>query len=168
VFLLVLEQARAADWRIAATGLLLVLVSAFAYPLGNRQMMLALERTGRSFDPLVRLTGMTLGSLPAWLLVSAIGYASAGWPPAGQVAQAGVVALSSGIVATALFFGATDLVRRDPVALAAVEATQAAEVPFTLLLEAAVLGARWPTPAGAAGLAVIVLGIVWYARMTTR
>ena len=185
VAMLQAEQARAADWRTAAAGLALVLVGAVAYPLGNRKMMLALERRDTStvpvadgdgdgdagapgVDPFVRLAGMTLGSIPAWLLVSAYGYGRAGWPPAGQVAQAGVVALSSGIVATWLFFAATDAVRREPVALAGVEATQAAEVPFTLLLEAALLSALWPSPLGMAGLAVIVAGILWYARLTAR
>ncbi|HEX7243886.1 MAG TPA: multidrug resistance efflux transporter family protein [Longimicrobiaceae bacterium] len=173
VLLLQAEQARLADWRTAAAGLLLVLASAVAYPLGNRKMMLVLEERGgesgpSAVDPFVRLTAMTLGSVPAWLLVSAYGWAQAGWPSGSQAAQAGVVAVSSGVVATWLFFAATDRVRREPVALAGVEATQAAEVPFTLLLEAALLGAVWPAPMGMAGLAVIVGGILWYARLTAR
>jgi drug/metabolite transporter (DMT)-like permease len=168
VLLVQLEQAQSADWRSALTGLGLVLVGAVAYPLGNRKMMLHLEPpaySGPPVDPFVRLTGMTLGSLPAWLLVSLVGYWAVGWPASSQVLQAGIVALSSGIIATALFFAATDLVRREPVALAGVEATQAAEVPFTLLLEALILGAVWPSLLGWTGLAIIVLGIVWYARM---
>lgn len=174
VALLQVEQARAADWRTAVGGLLLVLVAAVAYPLGNRKMLHTLEALegagdgGAVTDPFVRLAGMTLGSIPAWLLVSAYGYARAGWPPAGQVAQAGVVAVSSGVLATWLFFAATGAVRREPVALAAVEATQAAEVPFALLLEALLLGAAWPSPLGLAGLGVIVGGIVWYAWLTSR
>jgi hypothetical protein len=38
------------------------------------------------------------------------------------------VALSSGTIATVLFFRTNDMVRRDPTALAAVEAMQAAEL----------------------------------------
>lgn len=168
VALVTLAQARSSDLRTAAAGLALVLVSAFAYPIGNRKMMLALEQQEQRVDPFVRLAGMTLGSLPAWLLVAAYGRARAGWPPAGQVAQASVVALSAGVVATALFFSATDRVRRDPVGLAAVEATQAAEVPFALVLEVALLGAAWPSEIGFVGLAVIVGGIVFYAWLTAR
>lgn len=167
VLLLQVEQASRADWRSTLLGLGLVLVGAIAYPLGNRKMMLHLEPPayrGAPAPPFVRLAGMTLGSLPAWLLVSLYGYSAAGWPAAGQVAQAGIVALSSGVIATALFFAATDLVRREPVALAGAEATQAAEVPFTLLLEALILGAVWPTPLGWTALVIIVLGILWYAR----
>ncbi|HEX5581406.1 MAG TPA: multidrug resistance efflux transporter family protein [Gemmatimonadaceae bacterium] len=194
VLLLQLQHARTADGRSTALGLLLVLVAAFTYPLGNRKMMLALEghdeiphpdtatpadvspagvvpdvttpETG-GIDTFVRLTGMTLGSLPAWLLVSMYGYAQAGPPAAGQVVQAGVVALSSGIVATWLFFAATDMVRRDPVALAGVEAVQAAEVAFALVLEVLILGTALPGALGLVGLAVIVAGIVAYARLTT-
>jgi drug/metabolite transporter (DMT)-like permease len=142
VLLVQARQASRADARTAAAGLGLVLIAAFAYPLGNRKMMLALERSGAAdVDPFVRVAAMTAGSLPAWLLVAALGWARAGWPPASQVAQASIVGLSSGIVATALFFAATDRVRTDPLALAAVEATQAAEVPFALGLEVLLLGA---------------------------
>jgi len=169
VLLLQAEQARAADPATAALGLLLVMIAAVAYPLGNRKMMHVLESSGSGpVDPFVRLAGMTLGSLPAWLLVSGFGYAQAGWPPAGQVMQAGVVALCSGIIATWLFFAATDAVGTQPVALAAVEATQAAEVPFALVLEAMLLGAAWPAPLSWLGLAVIVAGIIGYARLAGR
>lgn len=168
VVLLQAQQARAVSPRTAIAGFALVLVAAIAYPLGNRRMMVALERAGRGVDPFVRIAGMTLGSLPAWIVIAMYGRASAGWPPASQIAQSGVVAVSSGLVATALFFAATDRVRRDPAALAAVEATQAAEVPFALLLEVALLGAAWPTPVGLAGLAVIVGGIVLHGWLTAR
>jgi hypothetical protein len=141
-----------------------VLVSAAAYPLGNRKMMLALEERGLVLDPMVRLTAMLLGSLPAWFLISGYGYASGAVPTSGQFLQAGIIGISSGIIATVLFFAATDLMQRDPVGLAAVEATQAAEVPFALGLEIVILGAALPTPLGGVGLAVIVLGIVAYAR----
>jgi drug/metabolite transporter (DMT)-like permease len=168
VMLLQVEQATSAEFSTALVGLGLVLVSAAAYPLGNRKMMLALEERGVVLDPLVRLTAMTLGSLPAWLLVSAYGYASASWPSSGQLVQAGIIALSSGIIATVLFFAATDLVQRDPVGLAAVEATQAGEAPFALGLEVMILGTAWPGPLGGVGLAVIVLGIIAYARQVSR
>ena len=161
------RQATRADPRTSAAGLVLVLVAAFAYPLGNRKMMLALERSGAAdVDPFVRVAAMTAGSLPAWLLIAALGWTRAGWPPASQVAQAAIVGLSSGIVATALFFAATDRVRTDPLALAAVEATQAAEVPFALGLEVLLLGTPWPDPLGSCGLLLIVAGILWCARAT--
>lgn len=168
VALLQVEQATGADLSTALVGFGLVLVSAAAYPLGNRKMMLALEERDRPVDPLVRLTAMTLGSLPAWLLLSGYGYLNSSWPSSGQVVQAGIIALSSGIIATVLFFAATDLVQRDPVGLAAVEATQAGEAPFALVLEVLILGVAWPGPLGWVGLAIIILGIVAYARRVSR
>jgi drug/metabolite transporter (DMT)-like permease len=169
VVLLQLEHARAADWRTAGAGLLLVLVAAVAYPLGNRRMMLTLEERGMSAtDTFVRLTAMTLGSLPAWILIALYGFAQAGPPPGGQVVQAGIVALSAGVIATWLFFAATEAVRRDPVALAGVEAAQAAEVPCALGLEMLLLGAAAPAALGWVGLGIIVAGIVAYALLTAR
>jgi drug/metabolite transporter (DMT)-like permease len=168
VALLQVEQARAAAAGTVLLGLALVLVSAAAYPLGNRKMMLVLEERGVVLDPLVRLSAMTLGSLPAWLLIGGYGYLSAGWPQAGQFVQAGIIGLSSGIVATIFFFAATDMMQRDPVGLAAVEATQAAEVPFALGLEVLLLGVALPGPIGWVGLAIIILGIVAYARRVGR
>lgn len=160
-------HAGASSPRVALAGAALVAVAAVAYPLGNRGAMLAMERAGLAVDPLVRVTAMTLGSLPAWLAVAAYGRAAAGWPPAEQVMQAGVVALCSGVVATTLFFAATDRVGASPAGLAAVEATQAAEVPFALALEVALLGAPWPGPAGLLGLGVIVAGLLVHARLAS-
>lgn len=168
VLLLQVEQAQAAEPGAVLLGLGLVLVSAAAYPLGNRKMMLVLEERGLIVDPLVRLSAMLLGSLPAWLLIGTHGYLSAAWPAPGQVVQAGIIGLSSGIVATIFFFAATDRVQHDPVGLAAVEATQAAEVPFALGLEVVLLGVAWPGPLGGVGLVIIVLGIVAYARRVAR
>ena len=47
-------------------ALLPIFVAAFAYPLGNRQMMRYCRQQGR-FDVYQRTLGMTLGSLPLWL-----------------------------------------------------------------------------------------------------
>lgn len=168
VLLLQLEQAQIADPGRVLLGLGLVLVSAAAYPLGNRKMMLVLEERGLKLDPLVRLSAMTLGSLPAWILIGGYGYLCAAWPLPGQVVQAGIIGLSSGIIATVFFFAATDRMQRDPVGLAAVEATQAAEVPFALGLEVLLLGVALPGPIGWLGLAIIVLGIIAYALRVGR
>lgn len=80
-------------------------------------------------------------------------------PPGGQTVQSLAVALFSGVVATILFFHATDLVKGNQGRLAAVEATQCGEVVFTLLGGVLVLGDNLPTPAGFAGLALIVVGM---------
>lgn len=147
-------------------ALLFVVLSAFAYPLGNRRLMLHLEREGVSLDASQRVLGMTLGSLPVWLCVAAWGYARAGWPPPGQVLQSGAVALSSGVIATTLFFRATHMTANNPVGLAAVEATQATELLFALLLGVLFLGEPWPSPVSFVGAGIIVVGMVLYSRLS--
>ncbi|WP_133480197.1 multidrug resistance efflux transporter family protein, partial [Cognatilysobacter segetis] len=145
-----------------------VAVSAFAYPLGNRGLLLHLERAGIELDATQRVFGLSLASLPLWLPVVAYAQVEAGAPPLRQVALAGGVALGAGIVATVLFFRATGLVRRDPVALAAAEAMQAAEILFATLISAAWLGEAWPRGIAALGAGVVVLAILLFSALVAR
>ena len=138
-------------------GFVPVLVTAFAYPLGNRKMMAVCR--GR-LDVFQRVLGMSLASLPFWFLLSIFGLASAGLPGTGQVAQSLLVAILSGIVATVLFFYATDLARNDARQLAAVEATQSGEVIFTILGETMLLGTPLPLGLSLIGSVVVVLGMI--------
>lgn len=143
-------------------------VSAITYPLGNRMVLLHLERSDETLDATQRVTGMTLASLPCWLLLAGYGLNQSGWPAWPQVAQAGGVAVSAGIIATVLFFRATAMVRHDPVALAAVEATQAAEMLFATLLGVLFLGERWPGPIALSGGLLIVAGVMGLSRLLAR
>jgi drug/metabolite transporter (DMT)-like permease len=77
-----------------------------------------------------------------------------------QWIQTFLVALSSGVVATLLFFKATDLVKTNQRQLAVVESTQAGELVFAGLGGILLLSDALPSPAGFAGLAVIVCGMV--------
>ncbi|WP_406507082.1 multidrug resistance efflux transporter family protein [Streptomyces sp. NBC_00212] len=135
-----------------------VLVAAVAYPLGNRKL---LGRDG--LDGVQRTLAMTLGSLPLWVVLAGTAGLRVGGPGRGQVVQCLIVALASGVVATTLFFRATDLVRDRPAALGAVEATQATEVPFTLAGEALLTGVATPSPTAWTGLALIVGGLCLHA-----
>ena len=47
-------------------GILPVIVAAFAYPLGNRKMM---EHLNGKLDTFQRVLGMTIASLPAWIIL---------------------------------------------------------------------------------------------------
>lgn len=142
-----------------------VVVAAFAYPLGNRMILAHLERVGTELSATQRVTGMTLACQPFWLLVAAHGANEAGLPPWGQVASAGGVALSAGVIATILFFRATAMVRLDPTALAAVEAMQAGEVVFATVIGVLFLDEPWPERSAALGAALIVGGIVSFTRI---
>lgn len=154
----------AAGW----LALVLVGVAAFAYPLGNRGLLLHLERVGIELDATQRVFGMTLASLPAWLAVAAFAYGRAGLPSASQVGLAAGVALGAGVIATVLFFKATGLVRRDPVALAAAEAMQAAEILFATAIGVLWLGEAWPRGLAAAGALVVILGIVAFSAVAAH
>ncbi|MFF2924200.1 multidrug resistance efflux transporter family protein [Streptomyces celluloflavus] len=153
-----LQHARGTGLGTVLQVVLPVTVAAVAYPLGNRRL-LGLD----GLDGVQRTLAMTLGSLPLWLALAGTAAVTQGPPTGGQLVQCLAVALMSGVVATTLFFRATDRVRHHPAALGAVEATQAAEVPFTLLGEALVVGVAAPTAAGWAGLALIVLGLCAHA-----
>ena len=67
---------------------------------------------------------MSVASLPFWLLIAAIGTIRARLPTAGQLVGTAIVAISSGAMATTLFFSATNRMRHHPLQLAGVEATQ--------------------------------------------
>ncbi|MGC4016803.1 MAG: multidrug resistance efflux transporter family protein [Luteolibacter sp.] len=162
VMLLQVGEARSMNWRSVLWGLLLVLASATAHPIGNRMSMQLMEKRQLRPDAVIRLTALTVGSLPGWLALCVWGYFRSGWPPPEQLTGSLVVAVC-GVIATPVFYAAAQLVSRDPEALAAVEATQAAEILFTLLFEAILIGIRPPDAFGIAGLAVIISGILLHA-----
>lgn len=144
----------------AWAALVSVCIAAVLYPLGNRQILLHLERTGEELNATQRVFGMTLASQPFWLLVAAYAGHEAGWPGLPQILLAGGVALFAGAIATVLFFHATGLVRNDATALGAVEAMQAAEILFATALGVAFLHESLPSGTAAFGALLIVVGIV--------
>ena len=143
IALIQLQQAQALTVKEILLGILPVLVAAFAYPLGNRKMMTA---CGERFDTYQRILGMTISSLPFWLILSMLGISSVGLPTTQQTLQTLIVAISSGVIATVLFFSATDMTKGNVQKLAAVEATQSGEVVFSLLGELVLLHGNYPTP----------------------
>jgi hypothetical protein len=145
-----------------------VVLAAFAYPLGNRKILLHLERTGTKLGPVQRVFGMTLASWPLWLVFAAGTWATIGPPSPREALLAGGVALSSGVIATVLFFHATELVGRQPTALAAVEAMQAAELLFATVIGVTFLHESFPGVVAGAGAVAIVAGIVLFAWVSGR
>jgi drug/metabolite transporter (DMT)-like permease len=143
---------------ISLTMMLLVVIplviSSFAYPLGNRKMM---QECSDHIDTFQRVLGMTIASLPFWLILSGYAIFTVGLPTTSQVIQSLVIAITSGVCATVLLFTATDIVKNDVKKLAAVDATQATEVGFTLLGEILFLSAPLPSWIG---LVFVVLGVI--------
>jgi drug/metabolite transporter (DMT)-like permease len=140
-----------------------VVFAAFAYPLGNRKILLHLERTGTRLGAVQRVFGMTLASWPLWWLLAIVAWITVGPPTLRETLLAGGVALSSGVIATVLFFHATERVGRQPTALAAVEAMQAAELLFATAIGAVFLHEAIPGALPGTGAVAIVVGIVLYA-----
>ena len=143
---------------------LLILLAAFAYPLGNRKMMVQCKQDQLSTTQ--RVFGMTLMSMPFWLLLSVFAGVGAGLPSGGQILQSLIVTVFSGVVATLLFFEATNLVKHNHKQLAVVEATQAGEVLFTLLGGCLFLGDRLPSLLGFLGIAIVTIGIIGNSLLT--
>jgi drug/metabolite transporter (DMT)-like permease len=154
--------------REAWLALAAVTAAAFLYPLGNRGLLLHLERSGGRLDASQRVFGMTLASQPFWLVVAAYAGTVAGPPPWQQVLLAGGVALGAGTIATILFFRATGMVQDDPAAFGAVESMQAAELLFSTLLGVTLLGEAMPRGITAAGGLLVVGGIAGLGVLVGR
>ncbi|NUS39306.1 MAG: multidrug resistance efflux transporter family protein [Lysobacter sp.] len=152
----------------AWVALACVLGAAVLYPLGNRLLLLHLERTAEPLNATQRVFGMTLASQPLWWLVAGYAWIQAGAPPPAQVWLAGGVALSAGVIATILFFQATGMVRDLPAALGAAEAMQAAELLFASVLGALFLHEAWPRGVALWGGVLVVAGIIAFALLVAR
>ncbi|MFT8340089.1 DMT family transporter [Clostridium beijerinckii] len=157
IFLMQFEEAKSVSFSEIISVIIPVILAAFAYPLGNRKMM---EICNDKFNTFQRVFGMTLCSMPFWILISIFGVLSAGMPSKGQVLQSLIVAIFSGIIATILFFKATDIVSNDTHKLAVVESTQSGEVIFTLIGGVFIFHDKCPTFVGLAGIVLIVIGMI--------
>lgn len=142
-------------------GLIPVLIASFAYPIGNRKMM---QLVNGKLDVYQRILGMILCSMPFWILLSGfellVNHVT---PPSGQLVQTFIVAVCSGVIATILFFTATDMVRSDEKQLATIEATQSAEVIFTLIGEMLFLSVSFPNNIELLGIALVMIGMILHA-----
>lgn len=163
ILLIQIPQANTASLQTILLGVLPVIVAAFAYPLGNRKMM---EVCNGRLDTFQRVLGMTIASMPAWIIVAIWALLTVGLPTGSQVFQCLLVAVSSGVIATTLFFIATDRARTDQGKLAAVEATQSTEVLFVMAGEMLLLGITLPSSIALAGVGVIIVGMVMHSYHT--
>ncbi len=160
VMLIQLQKANDLSFSEVLFGILPVLLASFAYPLGNRKMMALCE--GR-LDTFQRVLGMTLASLPFWLILCAFAVRDVGFPSQDQVIQSLIVAICSGVIATTLFFIATDRVRLQPGNLAAVESTQSTQVLFVVGGEGLLLSSPFPESIAWLGITLIAFGIVLHS-----
>lgn len=165
IALMQFSQAEELTVRDMLYGIVPIVVSSFAYPLGNRKMM---DLCGGRLHVTQRVLGMTIASVPFWLILMIFGLGTAGLPSADQVVQSLLVALFAGVVATLLFFRATDLVRGDMHRLAAVEATQSMEVLFSVIFEIIFLHAILPSAVSWAGIVIVMAGMVLHSKYSHK
>ncbi|WP_312094456.1 multidrug resistance efflux transporter family protein [Niallia sp.] len=165
VIIMQLEFAVSIALKDALFCLIPILIASFAYPLGNRKMM---EICDGRLDVFQRVLGMTIASLPFWILLSIGGVLTGGLPGKQQVIQSAIVAVFSGIIATILFFAATDLVKDNMIKLGAVEATQSLEVLFALLGEVLFLSAHLPSPVSFLGISFVMFGMILHSVYSSK
>ena len=163
ILLIQIPQAKSVSTESLLLGIVPVLIAAFAYPLGNRKMM---EVCGGRIDTFQRVLGMTIASLPFWIILAVYALFTVGLPSSSQVFQSLLVALSSGVIATTLFFIATNRVRHDQGKLAAVEATQSTGVFFAIVGEMILLGIPLPAPIALIGFGIIIIGMLLHSYHT--
>lgn len=163
ILLIQVPQAQSVPIKSLLLGILPVVVAAFAYPLGNRKMM---DICNGRIDTFQRVLGMTIASMPIWIIMAIYAVATVGLPAMSQVVQSLLVGISSGVIATTLFFIATDRVRDHQGKLAAVEATQSTEILFVIIGEVLLLGISFPDPIALAGLGVIIVGMLLHSYYT--
>lgn len=165
VFLLQINNIVSLQISLLVRTLLPILLAAISYPLGNRKMM-AISKNNLS--TIERTYGMILCSLPFWFILSVIGIFKESFPSASQLFQSFCVALFSGVIATLLFFRATDIVKSNQKQLAVIESTQAGEVIFTLLGGILLLGDTPPNQVGIGGLVLIISGMILNSLLSSK
>ncbi|MBW2406125.1 MAG: multidrug resistance efflux transporter family protein [Deltaproteobacteria bacterium] len=153
-------------------GVIPVVIAAFAYPTGNQLLNFA-KHGNHSWIPHIDspilkdaptcVLLMTMGSIPFWFLL--LVFVSPPPPLKGQLINTGIVAVSSGIIATSIFYKARNA-SKSPYIISAVDATQSGEVIFSLAGEILLLNGALPNLPGGIGIIIIVVGIVGYSLRT--
>jgi hypothetical protein len=103
---------------------------------------------------------MTMGSIPLWILLSLISMP----PPLlkSQIINTGIVAISSGIIATSISYKERKSTK-SPYEISAVDAAQSGEVISSLVARILLLHGTLPELTGSIGIVIIVVGIVGYS-----
>lgn len=164
VVLMQLEHASKVSSLALILTIIPLIISAISYPLGNRKMM---QIVNGELNTIQRTLGMTIASMPFWIILGIYGSFTYGSPTQSQVVQTFIVAIASGIIATILFFYATELVQHDNHKLAGVEATTAGEVIFALVGEIIFLGAVFPNFISIMGIILVISGIILHSVIST-
>jgi drug/metabolite transporter (DMT)-like permease len=153
-------------------GVIPVVIAAFAFPTGNQLLNFAKHGNHALIahidSPILKdsptcVLLMTMGSIPFWLLLLVT--ISPPLPLKSQLVNTGIVAVSSGIIATSIFYKARNA-SKSPYIISAVDATQSGGVIFSLAGEIMLLNGALPNLTGSIGIIIIVVGIAGYSLRT--
>ncbi len=164
VFLTQIEHAESVPLKGLILTIIPMIVASISYPLGNRKMM---QLVDGALNPVQRTLGMTIASLPFWIILAIFGAFTYEAPSESQILQTFIVAITSGVIATILYFFATDMVRHDNHKLAGVEATSSAEIIFALVGELLFIGALFPSLISWVGIMLVISGIILHSVIST-
>jgi drug/metabolite transporter (DMT)-like permease len=145
-----------------------VLLAATVWPLGNRKVMVHLEECRTHVTVPQRVFGMTLLSMLLFIPLGVYTWITVGPPTGREALLGGSVALSSGVIATSIFYKALEAVRRNRVGLAAVEAMQSCALLFSIVMGVVFIGESWPMGVAAIGAGVVMLGVILFSLLSAR
>jgi drug/metabolite transporter (DMT)-like permease len=150
-------------------GVIPVVIAAFAFPIGNQLLNFA-KHGNHSLIPHIDspilhdastcVLLMTLGSIPFWALL--LLWVAPPPPLKNQLINTFIVAVSSGIIGTSIFYKARNS-SKSPYVISGVDATQAGGIVFSLVGEMLLLNGALPQLTGVVGIILIVVGIIGYS-----
>ncbi len=151
-----------------------VLIASFCYPLGN-QLVWESQNKGSKIAPYInsdllknafnKVMLLTIGSIPFWIILLVLIQPQA--PSNSQILNSGLVALFSGVLATTIFLYARGLAK-DTNEIAAVDATQASEVVFTIIGGFIIFGTISINTTSIVGLALIIIGLFLFIKFQEK
>lgn len=151
-----------------------VLIASFCYPFGN-QLVWESQNNAHKFVPHIKsdllknafnkVMLLTLGSIPFWIILLLIIQPEA--PSQSQVLNSALVALFSGVLATTIFLYARGLAKHTN-ELAAIDATQASEVIFTIIGGFILFGTISINEISLFGLVLIILGLFLFIKYQNK
>lgn len=165
IFLIESVNVKTVGMKSVLLGIVSVLIACISYPLGNRKIILVNTRHD-NLNGVERTFAMGVMTFPTWCILSLFATPIIGLPQKNQLISGLIVAVCSGIIATTLFFMATQMVSHNMRKLASVEATSSFEVVFSLLLGMVVLGSSFPTKVELLGILFVVVGVILKSMAT--
>ncbi len=149
-------------------GIIPIILASFLWPAGNQFVKEATQGTHSRIQHITDVIAknatvctllISLGSIPFWSVLLVI--TKPGLPTKGQLLNTAIVAISSGVIGMIFFLKARQLAKT-PYQIAAVDATQAWEIPCVILGEMILFSGIRPHFLGMVGITLVMIGIILY------